>query len=190
MSNSQTIQENNARINAVAEVLKNKAGGSGTSTEVIDSLDSDSTAAALSANQGRILNEKIPVKLSQLENDTNFITSTVENLTNYYSKSEVNGLVNAISKFSALIVTTLPTSNISTTTIYLIAKTDSEANDYYDEYLYINNAWEMIGNTKIDLSNYYTKGEISTILGDYAKANAVMNKSNFVLDGTTLTIIL
>lgn len=124
-------------------------------------------------NKYTTLVEKVPVKLSQLENDTNFITSTVENLANYYSKAEVNGLVNAISKFSALIVTTLPTSNISTTTIYLVAKTDSEANDYYDEYLYINNAWEMIGNTKIDLSNYYTKEEITSLLSAYAKAGDI-----------------
>jgi hypothetical protein len=142
----------------VSELLKTKAAGS--STEVYDGLDSTNTAAALSANQGRILNEKIPVKLSQLENDTDFISATVENLTNFYNKNEVQGLVNAISTFSAVVVTQLPAANISTTAIYLIVKTDNNDNDYYDEYMYINNKWEMIGTTKIDLSNYYTKSEI------------------------------
>ena len=176
MSNSQTIQENNERIKMVSELLKNKVAGS--STEVYDGLDSTNTAAALSANQGRILNEKIPVKLSQLENDTNFISATVENLTNFYNKNEVQGLVNAISTFSAVVVSQLPAANISTTTIYLIAKTDNNDNDYYDEYMYINNKWEMIGTTKIDLSNYYTKSEVDAKL------------PKFTLDGTTLTITI
>ena len=107
----------------------------------------------------------VPTKLSQLTNDSNFITNTVNNLTNYYTKTntytktEVNNLINNISTFNALIVETLPSSNISTTTIYLISKSDSETDDYYDEYMYINNAWEMIGNTKIDLTNYYKKSE-------------------------------
>ena len=29
-----------------------------------------------------------------------------------------------------------------------------------DEYIYVNNAWEKIGSTAVDLSNYYTKEEI------------------------------
>lgn len=112
---------------------------------------------------------EIKNRINEVENSipdvSNFITNTVDNLVNYYTKTqtytkeEVNSLINNISSFNALIVETLPTQNISSTTIYLIPKTDSENDDYYDEYLYINNAWEMIGNTKIDLSNYYTKSE-------------------------------
>lgn len=30
------------------------------------------------------------------------------------------------------------------------------APDIYEEYMVINNAWEIIGNTKVDLSNYAT----------------------------------
>lgn len=29
-------------------------------------------------------------------------------------------------------------------------------NDNYDEWMYIENAWELIGNTRVDLSNYIT----------------------------------
>ena len=62
MSNSQTILENNERINAAVELLRTKAAGS--STEVYDGLDSESTTSALSANQGRILKEILDGKLS------------------------------------------------------------------------------------------------------------------------------
>ena len=58
MDNKTQLQANNERINAATELLKTKAAGS--SVEVYDGLDSDSTTAALSANQGKILNEKIP----------------------------------------------------------------------------------------------------------------------------------
>jgi hypothetical protein len=61
------------------------------------------------------------------------------------------------------VVTTLPTSGISTTTIYLVPKTTSQTNNAYDEYLYVNSKWEKIGDTTIDLSNYVKKTELSTV---------------------------
>ena len=65
------------------------------------------------------------------------------------------------------IVNTLPQSDISENTIYFLAKNGSQG-DSYDEYMYINNNWEKIGNTSIDLSNYATKSEIA---GFYTKPN-------------------
>ena len=62
--------------------------------------------------------------------------------------------------FTPTVVQTLPTQDIDTHTIYLVPKQDSEQEDAYDEWLYINNAWEHIGSTTIDLSNYYTKSEV------------------------------
>ena len=109
----------------------------------------------------------IPTKLSEFENDSEFIKNTVDNLINYYtktetySKDEINNLVNT--KFSALIVSTLPTENISTSIIYLIAKQGENGNDYYDEYLYINNAWELIGNTKLDITFGTAPGNVPVI---------------------------
>lgn len=115
---------------------------------------------------------------NEIPDTSGFITNTVNNLLNYYLKSEtytkeeVNAIFNSIKSFNAEIVTELPTSNISTTTIYLVAKTDTENNDYYDEYLYINNVWEMIGNTKIDLTNYYTKDEAINLFAKQSDLNS------------------
>ena len=55
-----------------------------------------------------------------------------------YTKSEVEVLLNAIPKFGVQVVTTLPTENISTSDIYLVAQT-TNGDDYYNEYMYINN---------------------------------------------------
>lgn len=43
--------------------------------------------------------------------------------------------------------------------IYLIPAENAETENVYEEWIYINSNWEMIGTTKIDLSNYYTKIE-------------------------------
>lgn len=111
----------------------------------------------------------VPTKLSDLTNDSNFITNAVNNLVNYYTKTEtytkteVNNLIGSISGLNILIVQTLPTEDISTTTIYFVPRTTSETQNVYDEYIYVNNAWEKIGSTEIDLSNYWSKTELTAI---------------------------
>lgn len=44
--------------------------------------------------------------------------------------------------------------------LYLVPKEDTGDNDIFDEWLYIEDEWEHIGSTDIDLSNYYTKDEV------------------------------
>lgn len=61
-------------------------------------------------------------------------------------------------------VDTLPTENISTTTIYMLPKSNPETGDYYDEWMYINRGtvevpnynWERVGNTQ---ASSYTAGD-------------------------------
>ena len=110
-----------------------------------------------------------PTKLSDFINDGVFITNTVNDLINYYTKSqtytkeEINNLVSVIPKFDIDVVSELPTENISSTTIYLLPS-NSSANDMYKEYIYVNNNWELLGIQKIDLTDYYNKTEINTLL--------------------------
>lgn len=82
---------------------------------------------------------------------------------------KVNSLIaSAIGNINALkisIVQSLPTTEIDTHTIYFVAKTGSTA-DVYDEYMYINNSWEKIGSTDINLNNYLQTDDIA----DWAKA--------------------
>lgn len=59
--------------------------------------------------------------------------------------------------FTPIIVETLPTENISTNTIYLKLNATQGEGNVYDEYVYINDTWELIGSTSIDLSEYATK---------------------------------
>ena len=109
-----------------------------------------------------------PKKTSDLSNDSDFITSTANNLVYYYLKSdtytkqEVNTLIGQIQNVSIEVVQQLPSAGQSNV-IYLVPKEGSTP-DVYNEYLYINNTWELIGNTQIDLSGYATKDDIKVTL--------------------------
>ena len=90
-----------------------------------------------------------------------FITSTVSNLANYYLKSEtytkeeVIQLLGQLTTINFKVVDVLPESGESNL-IYLLKK-EGEANDVHDEYIWVEEKWEIIGSTKVDLTNYYTK---------------------------------
>ena len=73
----------------------------------------------------------------------------------------------------------MPTQDISTTTIYLVPST-SETTDMYKEYIYVNNAWELLGIQKADLTNYYTKSETDGLLANKADSSTVSTLSTQV----------
>lgn len=93
-------------------------------SSIIDNLESLAVDKPLSANQGRILKERIA------------------NLANLQIE----------------VVDQLPSTG-ETNIIYLVKKSGS-APDIHDEYVFVDRKWEKIGNTEIDLSNYYTRDEV------------------------------
>lgn len=101
-------------------------------------------------------------------------------LSNYATKSDVS----AIPKFAVTVVESLPTSNISTSTIYLMAN-EGEDNNSYDEYIYVNSAWEKIGTTEVDLSGYYTSSQVDTKLD--AKQDTLTAGTNVTISGSTIS---
>ena len=125
---------------------------------------------------------QIPEKLSELTNDEGFIKNTVSNLANYYLKSEtytqaeVQALIaDAVAKVSGKlnisVVDALPTSDISTTTFYLVPKETAQEKNIYDEYINTDgteSGWEIIGavSTSVDLSEYYKKSEVDTLIAN------------------------
>ncbi len=72
------------------------------------------------------------------------------------SEAQVDALVSAIPKFSIEVVTSLPTADISNTTVYLVKSSD-ETNNLYDEYIYVNNGWEHLGSQTVDISSKMDK---------------------------------
>lgn len=122
---------------------------------------------------------ELPTKVSDLTNDSGFVTSAVDNLVNYYTKTqtytrdEIASLIASISTMSFKTVESLPTSDISTTTIYLVPKETSEAENVYVEYIYVGGNWEIIGETSTNLDGYVTNDELTTTLANYLKTTDV-----------------
>jgi len=141
---------------------------------------------------------KPPSKTSELNNDSGFITNTVNNLANYYLKSEtytqaeVDALIAAIVTIDIQVVVSLPISDISTTTIYLVPTSDPELQNIYDEYINTDGTsggWELIGTTAIDLSNYVTTTDLATALADYVtSASLTTILGNYVLSSSLAAV--
>lgn len=49
--------------------------------------------------------------------------------------------------------------------LYLLPATDPEIGNYYEEYLWIDSAWELIGSSSVDISNMVTTDTEQTITG-------------------------
>ena len=144
----------------------------------------------------------VPTQTSQLTNNSGYITKAVSDLANYYlksetlSKTEINALVSAIPKFTISVVSSLPTSNISETTVYLVKS--GTGGNLYTEYIRVNNAWEILGSQKVDLTGYAKLTDIPTKLSEldndseyeqlddlspYAKKNDIPPAEVYVGDG-------
>jgi hypothetical protein len=80
-----------------------------------------------------------------------------------------NGVISAADIELFMIVTALPAIG-EEHKIYLVSKTGSTG-DTFDEYAWINNAWELLGTLNIDLSDYYTKTQTDTALDDKANTS-------------------
>lgn len=76
--------------------------------------------------------------------------------------ADITSALSGISSFSFEIVQSLPQSNISTSKIYLVAKQTSGTNQVYTEYAYVNNAWEIIGDTSMSIDTL-SNAEVATI---------------------------
>lgn len=118
-----------------------------------------------------------PTNVSAFNNDSGFITNTVNNLANYYLKTqtytqtEVDNLISAAVSGRFQKVNALPASG-QPNVIYLVQKADPETSNTCDEYIWQDNAWELIGSTEVDLSDYVTDNDLTTALQSYLTTSA------------------
>ena len=114
---------------------------------------------------------------------SSFISRTVNNLANYYlksetyTKSEVQQLLSTVQGISLVKVDELPEASASTMggKIYLIPNEDDES--IRDEYITIDNGvianprftWEFLGSTGVSMDGYVTENDLDEALEDYAE---------------------
>ncbi len=130
------------------------------------SADSNKAISGLTIANGKISGSTqitIPTNNNQLANGAGYQTAA-------QVSSAISSAVSGITGFSFEIVQTLPASGAAGT-IYLVPIARSGENGY-DEYIWVNGAWENIGTTAVDLSGYWnstnltaiTNGDIDTII--------------------------
>lgn len=75
------------------------------------------------------------------------------------------------------IVTSLPTTGDEKIIYMVRVSNDNEDSDNYNEYMWIDGNWELIGNTRVDLSDYYNKTQVDTALNN--KANTATTLAGY-----------
>lgn len=106
---------------------------------------------------------ELPKNLSELTNDKG-----------YKTEAEIRTLIESSSKLKKSVVDKLPTTG-KEDLIYLVKDTKGKTGNIYLEYLWINNAFELIGSTQVDLSGYAK----TTDLKDYAKKSDIRPEAKF-----------
>lgn len=149
----------------IEEALKDlDISGGGATEEQIEQIEKNKQN--IENLQQDVDNIKIPSKTSELNNDSGFITKAVNDLANYYlktetySRTELDNKLSAIPKFAIEVVSSLPSSNISVTTVYLVPS-GNEQDNLYTEYIYVNGKWEYLGKQSVDLTGYVQRTELS-----------------------------
>lgn len=110
---------------------------------VIESVKVNGTALTVSAKSVDIT---VPTNTNQLTNGAGFQTA-----------SQVQALIAGAGHLKREKVTTLPTTG-NDNTIYMISKSGANG-DVFDEYMYIDGKYELIGNSTVDLSGYIKSSE-------------------------------
>ena len=133
----------------------------------------------------------VPTKVSDLSNDSGFQTASdvsgaiATALEDYTDSSEMQtAIAEAVASAGHLkrtVVATLPESEQDEDTIYMIK--DGTGTDQYTEYMWINNAWETIGSTRVDLSDYVTSESLTSTLANYVLASDMVAITSTEVEG-------
>lgn len=153
---------------------------------IVNDLETRVVNLPLSAAQGAKLKDLIdditvPTKTSQLTNDSKFMSADEV-------VSKINEAISGVAgglKFE--IVDEVPTGRDEGKTIYLVPseETDDDNHQYYDEYIFVDGAWEKLGDTRVNLAPYYTNAEVDNLLYNLSKqipikTSQLYNDSGFV----------
>lgn len=116
----------------------------------------------------RTLSDEEKSKLENIEDGANKVTkiSQLINDKTFKTEIEIQELINNSTKLKKEVVTSLPSTG-KENIIYLL-KNKNDTNNFYTEYLWIGGKWEIIGDTKVDLTDYAKKTDLKTKLSEMA----------------------
>ena len=168
-----TSSSNPVENKVITNALNNKVdkeSGKGLSTEDFTTAEKDKLANIEDNAQVNVIEKLIINGTEATVTDKavalTLITSAVSNLQNYYLKSEtytkteIEDLIGSTVGVTIEIVEELPTEGQSNVIYFL----PTETTDVYSQYIYTSDGWILIGSTTVDLSKYYTKTQVDTLL--------------------------
>lgn len=148
--------------NNLTTTLKNKLDNiaSGAEVNAINTIKVNGTAQTITS---KAVDITVPTNNNQLTNGAGYQTASDVS-------SAISSAISGIQGITYTIVASLPATG-EPGVIYLISNSGTNPN-IYDEYIYVNNAFEKIGTTDVDLSGYVqtsdlvaiTNAEIDTIV--------------------------
>ena len=86
-------------------------------------------------------------------------------------KVTLGNLLAQVDKEIFEVVSVLPATGVANK-IYLVSSSNPQTQNALDEFIWIDDAWEKIGAVSVDLSNYFNKTEINSLLNDKVDKNA------------------
>lgn len=108
--------------------------------------------------------------------DTTYDLTPYAKKTELMTESDVNSLISKSTKMKKEVVTSLPSTGKDD--VLYLKKDGNDVNNSYVEYMWINGAWEIIGNTKIDLNPYAKKTDIKTSLSEMTQSSSYRTVSD------------
>lgn len=113
--------------------------------------------------------------------------STIMQQSNYYDKTEINQLIADLDSISMEVVATLPSTGLSNV-IYLVERTGTTI---YDQWVYSSGQWHNVGDTNIDLNDYYTKTETygKTEVYNKTETDTLLNGKQNTVTGSASTVV-
>ena len=164
-ANEEIITELTESVTTATQTATSAATAAQTATANANKATQDANTAVMNADTATSEANAAASEARSAAEDAHkaVIDDSAASTSRTYSSSKINALIACVTGFSVEVVDQLPESNIDTHKIYFVRKETSKqtVGDIYDEYLYVQNAWEHIGTTDVDLSQYYTKTEAS-----------------------------
>ena len=137
------------------------------------------------------VNQAIPTKVSTLTNDSEYITKSVVELDNFYTKTSVDNLFSTLKKNSYQVVSTKPETG-EEGYVYLVGTSAPYEMWIYEASSSATNKWVDLGSTSVDLTGYVKGSSLTAnkvILGNAGsdiKASSFSITTTLGNDDTTL----
>lgn len=88
----------------------------------------------------------------------------------YVDQQVAQGIAGALSLKKEIVTAVPSAAEAKDNVIYLLKNTSAAGSDKYEEYMLIGGEVVMVGDTSTDLSDYYTKAEVQTMLNSIETA--------------------